>query len=174
MDSREPTIRVATSADAEQIADIHVRAWRWAYRGQVPDIFLASLSISDRTEAWRSSLDESGGYPVWVAEAEGGIVGFVSAGPCRDEDAEPGTGEVYAIYIEPNRVDTGLGRRLFQTVSKWLESCGFRFATLWVLGSNTRARRFYEVAGWVPDGSTKIDHREGFSFQEVRYRTVFV
>lgn len=166
-------IRVATSADAEQIANIHVLAWRWAYCGQVPDSFLASLSVYDRIQAWRSSLDHPGGSRVWVAEAEGRVIGFVSAGPCRDEDAEPETGEVYAIYIEPSRVNTGLGRRLFETATRWLRTSGFQRATLWVLASNSRSRRFYEKAGWVPDGSTKVDHRERFSYHEVRYRIVF-
>lgn len=63
MNSAPTAIRVATSADAEQIANIHVLAWGWAYCGQVPDSFLASLSVYDRIQAWRSSLD----HPGWVA-----------------------------------------------------------------------------------------------------------
>ena len=173
MDSRGITIRAGTKADAEQIADIHVRAWRWAYRGHVPDALLDSLSVSDRVEAWRSSLQQSDRSRVWVAQAEGRLLGFVSAGACRDEDAQPGTGELYAIYVEPSRVHTGLGRRLFETATDWLESEGFRAATLWVLDSNTRARGFYEAAQWMLDGSTKIDTWGGFSLHEVRYRIVF-
>jgi GNAT superfamily N-acetyltransferase len=173
VDSVAPTIRAATSADAEQIADVHVRAWQWAYRGQVPDTFLASLSVPGRTDVWRRWLDDPDGSCIWVAEIEGRIVGFVSAGRCRDEDAEPGTGEVYAIYIEADRLDTGLGRRLIQTATRWLRTSSFSCATLWVLDSNDRARRFYEKAGWVRDGATKVDDREGFSLHEIRYRTIF-
>ena len=173
MDSAATTIRTATSADAEQIADVHVRAWQWAYRDQVPDTFLASLSVADRTHAWQRWLDDPERSCIWVAEAEEWIVGFVSAGRCRDEDAEPGTGEVYAIYIEADRLGTGLGRRLFETATRWLRTNPFSCATLWVLDSNNRARAFYEKAGWVPDGATKVDDRDGFSLHEVRYRIVF-
>jgi GNAT superfamily N-acetyltransferase len=172
MDAHPNTIRVATPPDAEQIADIHVQAWRWAYRGKVPDTFLASLSVSDRVDTWRATLDEPDSSRVWVAEAGGDIVGFASAGACRDEDVDPATGEVYAIYIEPSRVGSGLGRGLFETATSWLRP-RFQCATLWVLASNSRARRFYEKAGWAPDGSTKVDPREGFSLNEVRYRIVF-
>jgi hypothetical protein len=36
--------------------------------------------------------------------------------------------------------------------------------------SNVRARRFYEAAGWRPDGAAKIDDSRGFPLEEVRYR----
>jgi hypothetical protein len=47
---------------------------------------------------------------------------------------------------------------------------GFTAATLWVLGTNVRARRFYEIAGWVADGAVKTDHRGDVELREVRYR----
>jgi GNAT superfamily N-acetyltransferase len=77
------------------------------------------------------------------------------------------------LYIEADRLDTGLGRRLIQTATRWLRTNPFSCATLWVLDSNDRARRFYEKAGWVRDGTMKVDDREGFSLHEVRYRTSF-
>jgi len=52
-----------------------------------------------------------------------------------------------------------------------LRAVGFSTATLWVLDTNLRARRFYEAAGWVPDGATKVDDRATFTLREVRYRT---
>ncbi|MDQ6926250.1 MAG: nucleotidyltransferase domain-containing protein [Candidatus Eremiobacteraeota bacterium] len=43
-----------------------------------------------------------------------------------------------------------------------LRGAGSAEATLWVLDTNVRARRFYESAGWAPDGTTKVDKHEGF------------
>jgi RimJ/RimL family protein N-acetyltransferase len=40
---------------------------------------------------------------------------------------------------------------------------------LWVLRDNTRARRFYERAGFAPDGATDVLDRLG-GVTEVRYR----
>jgi hypothetical protein len=51
-----------------------------------------------------------------------------------------------------------------------LSAAGVSVATLWVLGSNEGARRFYDALGWAPDGATKDDDREGFTLHEVRYR----
>src|SRR6185503_6902264 len=39
------TLREARAADARAIAEIHVAAWRAAYRGMMPDAYLASLSV---------------------------------------------------------------------------------------------------------------------------------
>jgi hypothetical protein len=46
----------------------------------------------------------------------------------------------------------------------------FAAAILWVLDTNERARRFYEAAGWRPDGGTKREDRPGGTLNEIRYR----
>ena len=51
-----------------------------------------------------------------------------------------------------------------------LTETGFSAATLWVLETNARARRFYESAGWAADGATKTDRRGDIELREVRYR----
>ena len=47
---------------------------------------------------------------------------------------------------------------------------GFREATLWVLDTNERARRFYETDGWRLDGTDKRDAIGEMQVKEVRYR----
>jgi hypothetical protein len=41
---------------------------------------------------------------------------------------------------------------------------------LWVLAGNARARRFYEIAGWVADGAERTSEVFGATVSEVRYR----
>lgn len=48
----------------------------------------------------------------------------------------------------------------------------FSDVTLWVLDSNERARRFYELAGFAPDGATKEEVMARTPVKEVRYRRV--
>ena len=63
-------VRLATLADAEAIARVHVLTWQTAYRGLVPDDFLDALAIDRRTETWRNMLgDARPGEPVWVGLA---------------------------------------------------------------------------------------------------------
>ncbi len=165
------TIREAKPEDAAVIALVHVRTWQSAYRGQVPDEFLDSLSVERREEAWREWFagEEIRPNEVFVAEVDGAVVGFANVGDCRDEDADDETGELRAIYLLPDYWDTRTGVALMEAATDALRG-RFQRATLWVLDFNDRARRFYERGGWSFEGTTKDDDSRGFSLREVRYQ----
>jgi GNAT superfamily N-acetyltransferase len=167
----EFVVRDANFDDAAGIARVHVGTWQHAYRGQIPDDYLDGLDVEQRRLAWKRLLDGKDPEwlgPVWVAETEGSIVGFASCGTNHD-DAGDRVGELFAIYALPEHWDTGAGRALFETAVEWLRA-NYDEATLWVLDANVRARRFYEIAGWAPDGTTKADDRGSFVLRETRYR----
>jgi RimJ/RimL family protein N-acetyltransferase len=149
------TIRAATVDDARGIAEVHVAGWRWAYEDLLPSEYLEQLSVDEREGHWRETLSSSAGGVI-VAEGAGEIVGFVGFGAA--DEAEPGTGEVHAIYLLDRAAGTGVGRELFLRANEELRRSGFRRAVLWVLETNERARRFYERAGWHLDG-TRSSHR---------------
>jgi len=161
-------IRVATPEDADAIGAVHVEGWRWAYRGQLPDALLDALDPAGRAAGWRRIL-ESGSTDVIVAEDESGVVGFASAATSRDDDAPPGTGEVLTVYVVEDAVGTGAGRALFAGAQRLLQARGHTRATLWVLESNERARRFYERNGWTWDGSRGTHQVECANMPIVRY-----
>jgi GNAT superfamily N-acetyltransferase len=166
-------IRDATVEDARAIAQVHVRSWRWAYRGQIPDEFLARLSIAERESTWRERLGSGEGPRCVVAEAnDGAVVGFASFGEPQD-GVPPGTGELLALYLEEDVVGTGVGRRLLARASERLRDDGWNRAFLWVLASNDRARRFYERAGWSWDGTTSEHRFDCANRPMLRYVTEF-
>lgn len=79
----------------------------------------------------------------WVVELDGRIVG-VAVGNAQ-------TGNIWALFMEPEHERQGWGRRLHDEMIGWLWSRGLE--RLWLLtGADTRARRFYEVAGWQDTG----------------------
>jgi ribosomal protein S18 acetylase RimI-like enzyme len=164
-------IRRAGPEDAPDIATMHVRAWRAAYGGIVPEDVLAELSIPDRAERWREQLaDDTEQQRTFVAEHEGMVVGFVATGPSRDPFADSGTGEVYAIYVAPDRWGRGIGSSLLVRAMEELRASGYTSATLWVLAENAVGRRFYAGHGWETDGSTKPYRAGDAELEEVRYR----
>ena len=164
-------IREAEPRDAKAIAEVHVRSWQAAYRGQLTDDYLDGLSVEERLEQHRRSLEEPRAeWRTWVADDAGRVAGFAVTGPSEDADAEPSTGEVYAIYLEPDRVGTGLGRGLFEHAVADLRERGFTAVTLWVLETNEQARRFYEVAGWRSDGAETSERVDCEMRPTVRYR----
>jgi ribosomal protein S18 acetylase RimI-like enzyme len=173
------TVRSATPADVQAIARVHVDSWRAGYRGLLADALLAGLSVAERELMWRERL--TGEYAqhdrrrVDVAVARGAIVGFVVAGPNQEQDGAAQSGEVYAMYVHPDRWSTGVGQALMRAAVDHLVAGGAAQALLWVLASNARARRFYERAGWAWDGRTRTKRLTGLpdfhcEVEEVCYR----
>jgi GNAT superfamily N-acetyltransferase len=152
---------------------VHVGTWAGAYRGLLPDAYLDAMDVARWTGGWQRILtgERPPGAATFVAVTDdGGVVGFVDVVPSRDDGAAPDTGEVTSIYVLPSAWGTGAGRRLMTAAVDRLRAAGFRSATLWVLRDNERTRRFYERAGWSPDGAEKDDVVAGATVTEVRYR----
>ncbi len=155
-------VRVAPPADAADIADVHVEAWKTAYRSLVPDAFLDGLSVSDRATRWSEILDpprqDSSPTATTLVGVRGGeLVGFCSVGPARDPTHPPRTGEVWALYTHPKVWGTHTGWELLERGCAELGDTGHRTACLWVLEGNHRAIRFYRRAGWATSGATKLE-----------------
>jgi GNAT superfamily N-acetyltransferase len=155
------------------IAIVHVRSWQAAYCGLVPQDYLDSLDAEQRYPVWKRILGEAE-WPragTFVAADGRDVVGFAHICPTRDADQDPArAGELAAIYLVPEAWGTGLGRELMTSGLSALSDAGFGEATLWVLDTNSRARRFYEAGGWHADGAVKQDGSRGFVLNEVRYR----
>lgn len=166
-------VRPARIEDALRIATIHVDAWRVAYRGIVPDDYLSALSIDQRHAGWRRIL--AGGESVWVAEDGHKTVGWISAAQARDADASQATGEIWAVYVDPDHWSQGAGHALCAAAEQNLRRQGFTDATLWVLKDKERALRFYASIGFVPDDcDDRVIERGGKALREVRMRKQLV
>jgi GNAT superfamily N-acetyltransferase len=170
------SIRRARAGDARAIATVHVRSWQAAYRGLLPQDYLDSLDPEQRVARWAARLGQArDDWPrigVLVAADGDQVVGFAGVSPVRDPDLDPATtGELTTIYLLPGAWGQGHGRELMTGALAVLSET-YREAVLWVLDSNDRARRFYQAAGWRPDGGAKQVDLDGTGFQlsEVRYR----
>lgn len=168
-------VRPACGGDELGIARIHVLTWQTAYRGLIPDTILEGLSVERRTAMWRRIISESvlpkNGAFVLIGDDDE-ISGFVHVSPSRDDDASDEVGEITGLYVSPALWRRGGGSLLMERAVESLCAAGFVQASLWVLDTNTRARRFYEGGGWSADGLMKHDDRGTFRMVEVRYRRV--
>lgn len=160
------TVREATRADADAIGRVHADTWRAAYAGVFPE---SAFVVEERQRSWREAFARE--WPatskVFVAEVEGAVVGFAGVGASREEE---GVGELYTIYVDPERWGAGAGRALIEQAEASLAAAGFAEAMLWVLEGNERAERFYRAAGWRRDGGRKAEDFRGARVTEVRYR----
>jgi ribosomal protein S18 acetylase RimI-like enzyme len=177
-------IRRAGPDDASSIAGVYVRSWKGAYPGLIPQTYLDALHAEERVSGWEETLANAAwpqrgvivllGPAAPDGEVEGPITGFVSFGPTRDDD--PGTapdaetvGEIVTFYLDPAAFGSGGADLLMSAALVALRAAGFTTAMLWVLGTNARARRFYERGGWRPDGTSKVHDWGAFVATDVRY-----
>jgi ribosomal protein S18 acetylase RimI-like enzyme len=167
-------VRDLTAEDIDAVAALHVRSWQAGYAGIVPADVLDALDPAAFAEARRSRPTPPGARTV-VADDGGTIVGFASFGPYllqqKQDTYDPAIGQLYAIYVDPDRWSTGAGRALMAAAREALAVAGYPEFRLWVLEDNHRARRFYERAGMAPDGDRDFYTPAGGStaLPEVRY-----
>lgn len=164
-----PVIREALASDVAAVASLHVRAWRAAYRGHMPDDFLDALDPSARAAMWTKALLRPD-HLVLVADDASGLVGFCSMVPARDSDAGDATAELSALYVDPSRLRSGVGSRLLDAAVAAAGLRGFRSMNLWVLRDNAGAIAFYRSRGFLPDGAIKTEAISTFEVAEVRLR----
>jgi GNAT superfamily N-acetyltransferase len=185
-------IRSAGTADAAQIAVVMRDSWFAAYDGIIAPAIIdratapdggARIRQSFRTRPWQRVIAavEPNGSSANGSSANGSIVGYASFGPERDvlempwpypltpEGSDGQVAELYALYVHPAWWSTGTGRALMERVLAKVRMAGYTCITLWVLEANDRARRFYQRAGFAPDGARHaLDDLGGVT--EMRYR----
>jgi len=187
-------IRTGSAADAAQIAVVQREGWFAAYEGIIPAEIIDRVTAPDHGARVRQTFRTRPWQRMLVAVAAGqedqgqageptapGIVGYASFGPERDvlnapwphplsTDGEDGSvAELYALYVRPAWWSTGTGRALMDRVLARTSAADYLSIMLWVLRDNRRARRFYERAGFAPDGATNVLHRLG-GVTELCYR----
>ena len=161
-------VRPATLDDLDAIVAVHVAGFRAGNVPHLPPEQRDRMNEERAAAVWDATIAEPPpGTAVLVAEDSGGrVVGLACAGRARDGDVAEGTGELYALYVDPDSWDSGHGRTLDDAARAHLRGALFTGAVLWVFEANARARGFYERCGWVADG-TRRSHAGAVA---VRYR----
>ncbi|MFG3152085.1 GNAT family N-acetyltransferase [Streptomyces sp. NPDC048219] len=160
-----------TLADCDRVSALRVRGWQSAYRGLMPQQYLDGLSVTEDAERRRALFARAPADLVnLVAEDDaGGVVGWACHGPYRDGERRTEDAELYAIYVDTGRLGGGVGQALLQESVRRCATAGHPRMLLWVLEGNTRARRFYERAGFRADGAVESSDVDGVAVPEVRY-----
>ena len=137
------TLRPATGADAETIADLYTAA-RVAAVPQMPP----ALHTNAEDRAWMAGQLAKDDHEAWVAERDGRIVGYALLSPVWLDH----------LFVDPDLTGGGIGSALLD-LAPALRPGGF---SLWFFESNPGARRFYARHGLVElertDGSGNEEH----------------
>jgi ribosomal protein S18 acetylase RimI-like enzyme len=164
-------IRLMRPADVPAAAAIAVAAWRATYRGLIADGLIDAQTEDAHAAALGALLPSEPPAVLLVGEDGGAVAGFAVAAASRDDEAPPGEGELWGIYVDPGRQGSGIGSALMRAALDHLRAHGFSEAILWMLEGNRLADAFYRARGWVPDGARRIERTpSGHPLPEIRYR----
>ena len=126
----EVSVRLATTDDAEALADLYSDARRAAVPQMPP-----AIHTDDEHRGYYARQLAEDEITGWVAESEGERLGFAICTPTFLE----------GIYIRADLKGQGIGSLLLDVV----EATHPEGYELWVFESNTGARRLYERRGLV-------------------------
>ncbi len=164
-------VRPAMLTDAAQIAQVHVDSWHTTYTGIFPPAAIAGHTLERRLALWTRHLGEaSDRHALFVAVQADAVVGFASLGAFRVQGLPiEGEGELNAIYLLQRVQGQGIGRRLADAGSRWLQQAGFAAMRCWVVRGNLPAEAFYARLGGLVVGTTTFEV-EGALLVEDCYR----
>jgi len=149
--------------DVLEISNIYEQSWKYAYKDIIPQSFLDSIPAGK----WAGTISK-GSMKSLVIEENGSLVGTAGICPSRWERFS-GYGEIVSLYLLPEYIGKGYGRKLFERCVAELRSLGFSSILLWVLEENDRARRFYERNGMICSGEFIDDEIGGKPLRELMY-----
>ena len=131
--SPNPTIRIATAGDAKNIAELS---------GQ-----LGYPSTVEETTQRLQAVSRHSGHVVYVAEVNGGLVGWIHVFARPSLTAEP-SAEVAGLVVDEQYRSCGVGQALMREAERWAELEGYSAVTLRSNVKRLRAHAFYEKLGY--------------------------
>lgn len=132
-DSSKPTIRLATAADAEELARLS---------GQ-----LGYPATADEAIERLRAVNQYHEHAVFVAEAEGRLAGWIHVFLRPSLTTEP-SAEVAGLVVDEHTRSHGLGQALLGEAERWTQEQGYRTVTLRSNVKRVRAHAFYERLGY--------------------------
>ncbi len=140
-------IRPARPKDAAALADVYAEAWRGAYCGIIPHLFLERMIARRGERWWKNELANR--RPLLVLDFDGAASGYVTYGRSRT-GRTPFQGEIFELYLHPVYQGLGLGQQLFEHARKRLADLRLKGLLVWALTDNDCACSFYLSLGGKP------------------------
>jgi ribosomal protein S18 acetylase RimI-like enzyme len=170
------SVRLAWPAEALSIAELQRRSWAVQWPADLAELMLASVSLTEMTDSWRSAIERPPQAAFRVLAATDGtrIVGFASTMPSQDDDADPSIdGAIDQFVVDPAAQHRGHGSRLLNACADTLRADGFGRAFCWVNAHDDALRQFLIAAGWAADGASREigPEDESVRLKQVRLHT---
>ncbi len=147
-------IRYATENDLEAILSIY----NDAILNTTAVYTYKAKTLEDRVLWFQTKQKE--GYPLWVYEHDGKIVGYATYGSFRSSPAYKYTIE-HSVYVHKDFRKHGFGKALLETIIKDANAKGYATIVAGIDAANTKSIHLHEKFGFVLSG---IVHKAGYKF----------
>jgi len=137
-------VRPAQRDDLDGISRVATETWVATYTGIIPDADIQAFLQSNYNPARLEQSMATLGGGMLVAQDANKVVGFAMISGDQD-----GNAQLWSIYVLPGWHGRGVGKHLWDAAIVHAGSLPYSRLVLWVLESNTVARRFYERQGAV-------------------------
>ena len=163
-------IRYARLADAQAVANLHLLASRAVHEGVVPDAHWQATPAAQRVTFWKEAIEY--GEPQVVVACDGeDIVGLVGFDRSRDPKSKNTTGELWTLYVQPDRIGQGVGLALWDAAREGLQDEDCTEVTVWVPLASPRALAFFDAAGFKREMNTaRTVPMGGVRIEEIRFK----
>ena len=156
------SIDPATPDDIPELARVHLASKLSAETYIIDQAYLNSFTQEAFEEKWQSFLAAEDSQQYIAFEGDKAL-GLISFGQLRTPP--PGTSkirplyssEIFAIYVHPDYIDKGIGKKLLQHAVLNLSDQKHQSLCLWVLEKNKRARGFYDKMGGQRIGKKMVE-----------------
>lgn len=158
----ELSIRKALAHEYEVLSDIAIKSKAyWGYSDKFIQACQHELIVSEA-----DLLNPL--YTYWLAYDDNGIVAYTALKPINDDVIE-----LDALFVSPNRLGRGIGKRLFQHILPLL--CVSSYAYLEIL-SDPHAAGFYEKMGakYIGDKASNYIKDRKLPIYRVKLRNIEV
>ncbi len=165
-------IRAAQEADAPGMGRLMVETWLAAHKGQVPEGQWQARQKNWTPEVsargWAETLRDmaAGADPdscIYLALAPADppeIIGIVMGGAAH-VGPWPEAGEIYLLYVRPDKQGHGVGKKLLATAVRHLAQHSMTKLVIRCLDTNVHACGFYEACGGQKVGEVE---KEDYGF----------
>lgn len=149
-----PVIRHANASDLPAILDIYNHAiinTTAVYQDDVHTLAMREQWFADKLKL---------GHPVFVAEAEGQVIGFATYGPFRNWPGYRFTVE-HSVYVQAENRSKGIGKMLLQTIITHARNKGMHALIAGVDSASEGSLNLHQSLGF-----TEVAHfkQVGFKF----------
>jgi L-amino acid N-acyltransferase YncA len=142
IEAEEPAVRLAARDDRGAMCDIYNAAI--AERG-------STFETEPRSEGDFGGRVDNACFPLLIAEAGGGVVGWAGLGPYSTRPCYAGIGEC-SVYVDVAARGRGVGSALTEALAAAAEDSGFHKLIGKLFPDNVACLRLVERCGFAPVG----------------------